>query len=693
MFNTKPSSSFVQLLRRRSKESNMPASESTIKEIPTTRFSLDSNRPSTDNEEKTSNNLFSVKYPRRPSRSSSLSSLDKLRNKHQKKDPNTKDGNNRKHKEEISSIKSEKSSEDEPHTSADDVEIASKSGRPGSLAAVCQYELANEKQNNLFHALFKSVPQTDMLIEVYKCALHKDILLQGHVYVSEHHVCFKSNIFGWVTNLVISFNEITAVEKRMTAKVIPNGLVIDTPTSKHVFASLLSRDQAYDQIVKIWKLHKRISSLISSSSSLSSSTNTSSSITQSYEEKGLASLSDHLSVHSNDSAIMPNTPPLLLTDEDILKEDVVSQPSIIPHENKPLTTTLLKVKDRPLVLNNRPRSVSDSHAIKMMSSPIVVPPNEQKKREKFCGGLTDRNQTRKTAMCPCMKHNDQYGYVALDRVYPGTVEAMDKLFYHTDFIQCFLECCENFESVQLERWKNNTRNINGKRKIKASEKRTKIITTLFNEKREHYQLPYYSCVTSKKSIPDMPMGAVYCIQSRTCITRVNKQKVRLLITFDVVFKKSGLVSSVIENNAADDQFRQYNHLSSVLATPKLAKDLIKDKELLKALRLTPRRSLRNPESWLDLKTYPPILQTLTCIAFLLVIVSQFMLATRVSYVNSRFLELQNEMRQQGVYDEQQTTGPLDPQIQLDIVYNRLEELKEKIREYDQHLMSLKNTVK
>jgi hypothetical protein len=37
----------------------------------------------------------------------------------------------------------------------------------------------------------------------YKCALQKEILLQGHIYVSEHHVCFKSNIFGWVTNVTI----------------------------------------------------------------------------------------------------------------------------------------------------------------------------------------------------------------------------------------------------------------------------------------------------------------------------------------------------------------------------------------------------------------------------------------------------------------------------------------------------------
>lgn len=116
------------------------------------------------------------------------------------------------------------------------------------------------------------------------------------------------------------------------------------------------------------------------------------------------------------------------------------------------------------------------------------------------------------------------------------------------------------QDVQVERWKNNSRNITGKRRIKASEKRKlktdtcqnftdvqlvkdiKMIKTLFHEKREQFQLPYYSCVTAKKSMPDMPMGAVYCIQCRTCITRVSKQKVRVLITFEVAFKKSGLIS-------------------------------------------------------------------------------------------------------------------------------------------------------
>lgn len=113
---------------------------------------------------------------------------------------------------------------------AAEADVLSGTGRPGSFATACDLRLANEKKNEEFHALFKSVQENDMLIQGkqhqqkslyhekqaihqsnfifiiidYKCALQKDILLQGHLFISEHHVCFKSNIFGWVTNVNIS---------------------------------------------------------------------------------------------------------------------------------------------------------------------------------------------------------------------------------------------------------------------------------------------------------------------------------------------------------------------------------------------------------------------------------------------------------------------------------------------------------
>jgi hypothetical protein len=129
--------------------------------------------------------------------------------------------------------------------------------RPNSDSAAPKltgFAVASKKRNRDFHALFKSVPDDDYLIEDYSCALQREILAHGRLYVSEGHLCFSSNIFGWVTTLVMGFDEIVAVEKRSTALVFKNGLEISTLHAKHVFASFTGRDATYDLIVKIWKL-------------------------------------------------------------------------------------------------------------------------------------------------------------------------------------------------------------------------------------------------------------------------------------------------------------------------------------------------------------------------------------------------------------------------------------------------------
>ena len=69
-------------------------------------------------------------------------------------------------------------------------------------------------------------------------------------------MCFYANIFGWVTTLVIPFYNVKAVEKRMTAFVIPNAICVTENSNKHTFASFLARDTAYDVIYNIWK-HSR----------------------------------------------------------------------------------------------------------------------------------------------------------------------------------------------------------------------------------------------------------------------------------------------------------------------------------------------------------------------------------------------------------------------------------------------------
>ena len=123
-----------------------------------------------------------------------------------------------------------------------------------SVPKLTGFAVASKKRNRDFHQLFRSVPEDDYLIEDYSCALQRDIILAGRIYVSEGHICFSSNILGWITTLVISFDEVVSIEKETTAMVFPNAIAIQTLQARHTFRSLLSREATYDLLVGIWKI-------------------------------------------------------------------------------------------------------------------------------------------------------------------------------------------------------------------------------------------------------------------------------------------------------------------------------------------------------------------------------------------------------------------------------------------------------
>lgn len=125
----------------------------------------------------------------------------------------------------------------------------------GSAQKLAGFAVASKKRNRDFHLLFRSVPEDDYLIEDYSCALQRDIILAGRIYISEGHICFSSNILGWVTTLVISFDEVMSVEKENTAMVFPNAIAVQTLHARHTFRSLLSRETTYDLLIGIWKIN------------------------------------------------------------------------------------------------------------------------------------------------------------------------------------------------------------------------------------------------------------------------------------------------------------------------------------------------------------------------------------------------------------------------------------------------------
>jgi hypothetical protein len=133
--------------------------------------------------------------------------------------------------------------------------FSSAAGTTGPGHRLTGFAVASSKRNKDFHQLFRSVPEDDYLIEDYSAALQKEILLHGRLYVSEGHICFSSNIFGWVTNLVISFDEVVSVEKKNTAVVFPNAIVIQTLHARNTFASFAARDSTYELLIGIWKIN------------------------------------------------------------------------------------------------------------------------------------------------------------------------------------------------------------------------------------------------------------------------------------------------------------------------------------------------------------------------------------------------------------------------------------------------------
>uniref|UniRef100_A0A8P0NJ21 GRAM domain containing 2A n=1 Tax=Canis lupus familiaris TaxID=9615 RepID=A0A8P0NJ21_CANLF len=118
-----------------------------------------------------------------------------------------------------------------------------KCGREGTLLS---------KYNQQYHKLFKDIPLEEVVLKVCSCALQRDLLLQGRLYISPNWLCFHASLFGKDIKVVIPVVSVQMIKKHKMARLLPNGLAITTNTSqKYVFVSLLSRDSVYDMLRRV----------------------------------------------------------------------------------------------------------------------------------------------------------------------------------------------------------------------------------------------------------------------------------------------------------------------------------------------------------------------------------------------------------------------------------------------------------
>ncbi|CAK7347739.1 unnamed protein product [Dovyalis caffra] len=112
-----------------------------------------------------------------------------------------------------------------------------------------------------YRQLFR-LPTEEVLVQDFNCAYQESILLQGHMYLFVHYICFYSNIFGFETKKIIPFHEITSVKRAKTAGIFPNAIEIFAGGKKYFFASFLSRDEALKLISDGWLQHSNGFNLI-----------------------------------------------------------------------------------------------------------------------------------------------------------------------------------------------------------------------------------------------------------------------------------------------------------------------------------------------------------------------------------------------------------------------------------------------
>lgn len=107
----------------------------------------------------------------------------------------------------------------------------------------------------------KTIKSICNLISDYSCALIGDILLQGNLYITKNYFAFYSNVFGYVTKLLIPILSVEKITKEKTARIIPNAVGISTSEDKHVFGSLMSRDTTYRYMNKVLEAARNASQI------------------------------------------------------------------------------------------------------------------------------------------------------------------------------------------------------------------------------------------------------------------------------------------------------------------------------------------------------------------------------------------------------------------------------------------------
>ncbi|XP_018579142.1 GRAM domain-containing protein 2A isoform X1 [Anoplophora glabripennis] len=121
--------------------------------------------------------------------------------------------------------------------------------------------LSKSLRKKFFHH-FPNIEDDEEVLGRYACALQSEILLQGYLYITTNYFGFYSNVFGFVTKLLIPILTVQDITREKTARIFNNAIGIVTSEQKHVFASFISRDSALEYMRSVWEKAKSEAELL-----------------------------------------------------------------------------------------------------------------------------------------------------------------------------------------------------------------------------------------------------------------------------------------------------------------------------------------------------------------------------------------------------------------------------------------------
>ncbi|XP_040606730.1 protein Aster-C isoform X4 [Mesocricetus auratus] len=425
-------------------------------------------------------------------------------------------------------------------------------------------------RNEEYKQQFTHLPDSEKLIADYACALQRDILLQGRLYLSENWLCFYSNIFRWETTFF--------------------------------FTSFGARDRSYLSIFRLWQNVLLDKSLTRQEFWQLLQQNYGTELGLNAEE--MENLS--LSIEEN---VQPRSPGRSSVDDSGERDEKFSKAVSFTQES------ISRVSETESLDGNSPKRglgkeelQSEKH---LKKSPSLVSEKRLSRAPSKSLDLNkneylslDKSSTSDSVDEENIPEKDLQGRLHINRVFHISAERMfELLFTSSHFMQRFTNSRNIIDVVStpwsVESGGDQLRTMTytvvlsnplmGKCTA-ATEKQT-----LYKESRE----AQFYLVDSEVLTHDVPYHDYFYTLNRYCIVRSAKQRCRLRVSTDLKYRKQpwGIVKSLIEKNSwstLENYFKQLE--SDLLMEESVLNQSIEDPGKLSSLRRRRRTLNRTTET-------------------------------------------------------------------------------------------------